>query len=144
MDTRQLSNRYTLNLLKRHGCSVFWFNDKRTTSAMLRDKRTFIKKNGELYNEQIFKDLWGDECLFKEKTLPFGNTHGSSYIEGSNTYKWEYRYPEHWRNRGKAIAMIQQRYLRMKYGVLNSVVNDKVNNNSVWQFGSTLDINKIL
>lgn len=139
MDTRQFSQRHTLNLLGRDGCSTFWFNDARTTSAMFRDSRTDIQMNGEIENKQIFWDLWGKECLFKQKTHPY---------KGPNIkYNWETWYPEHWRNRAKAVTMIQRRYLRRKYGNGISVVGNYKNtekNVNTWVFGDKIDIDQIL
>tara|TARA_Y100001937_G_scaffold98314_1_gene134102 strand:- start:393 stop:1424 length:1032 start_codon:yes stop_codon:yes gene_type:complete len=145
IDTRQLSNRYALNNMKRKGCSVFWFNDARSASSMLRDKRTIFKDNGEIENDDIFSDLWKNECLFNKKTNPF---------EGDNSlYKWENWHSDFLRDgiykygRAKSNSMMQKRYLRMKYGEVYSVVDDTIerqNASSRWIFGGSIDLNKIL
>jgi hypothetical protein len=133
-----ISTSTTLNMLGRSGCSIFWFNDKRTLSAMLQDKRTIIGKNGEIFNAQLMKDIWGKECLFKEKTNPF--------FGGNNTHRWEHRYNNenntYHGNRAKALVTIQRRYLRMKYGPVQNVFDDIIDyeNNNKWQFGGTMNI----
>jgi hypothetical protein len=138
IDTRQIIGRNTLNLLKRKGCSVFWFNDSRTTSSMLRDKRTIFKQNGEIDNDKIFKDLWKNECVFKQKTNPF--------VGGTNKYKWENWFNGHWRSRSRALVFIQRRYLRKKYGIIKNVCDDIIKGeaDNSWIFGASIDLNKIL
>lgn len=138
IDTRQLIARNTFDLLKRKGCSVFWFNDSRTTSSMLRDKRTIFKQNGEIDNNKIFENLWKNECVFKQKTNPF--------VGGTNKYKWEYWFEGHWRSRSRALVFIQRRYLRKKYGMIKNVCDNiiKRDADNSWIFGGSIDLNKIL
>jgi hypothetical protein len=140
IDCRQVICRYSLEHLNRNGCGVFWFNNARTTSSMLRDSRTIIEdpnRPGEIDCKLLIKELWSDHT-FKHKTDPF--------VGGKAVYKWEKRWPDHWRNRAKSAVMIQRRYLRMLHGEVKSVcgrvIHDK--NDNAWTFGDMLNIDEIL
>lgn len=140
IDCRQLICRYSLEYSNQRGCSVFWFNNARTTSSMLRDPRTIIEdpsKPGEIDCKPLIKELWSDHT-FKHKTDPF--------VGGEAVYKWEKRWPDHWRSRAKSAVMIQRRYLRMLYGEVRSVCGNVINskNDNAWTFGDMLNIDKIL
>ena len=134
-DVRELKGRYACNLLKRHSCLTFWFNDSRTASSVLRDKRTIIFKEGGIYTKDMFLEDW-KECTFRKSTHPF--------VGPNSLYKWEEWNQDHWRPKAASVANMQRRYLRMKYGVVPSVCDTKKRDTNLWHFGSAVNIDKLL
>tara|TARA_Y100000385_G_C13083124_1_gene634964 strand:+ start:407 stop:1438 length:1032 start_codon:yes stop_codon:yes gene_type:complete len=141
IDTRQFSNRFTLNHLERSGCGVFWNNDAGCASSIFRDSRLEVydrgDKAGDMDDKQIFFDLW-DDCTFKAKTDPF--------VGGDYTYRWEDWYVGNPKSREKAAVMMQRRYLQRKYGRVYSVCGDILANkyDNTWTFGDMINIDSIL
>ena len=135
VDLREVQGRYSCNISKRHGCLTFWFNDYRTTSSILRDKRTMFFKEGGIYTKDIFFDDW-PECTFRKSTKPF--------IGPNSLYKWEEWNLDHFKPKAATVANMQRRYLRMKYGVQPSVVDSSLAFTNLWHFGATINIDKLL
>lgn len=135
VDLREVQGRYACNISKRHGCLTFWFNDYRTTSSILRDKRTMFFKEGGIYTKDIFFDDW-PECTFRKSTKPF--------VGPNSLYKWEEWNLHHFKPKAATVANMQRRYLRMKYGVQPSVVNSSLAFTNLWHFGATINIDKLL
>jgi hypothetical protein len=135
VDLREVQGRYACNISKRHGCLTFWFNDYRTTSSILRDKRTMFFKEGGIYTKDIFFDDW-PECTFRKSTKPF--------VGPNSLYKWEEWNLHHFKPKAATVANMQRRYLRIKYGVQPSVVDSSLAFTNLWHFGATINIDKLL
>ncbi len=136
MGVRELKGRYACNLLKRHSCLTFWFNDSRTISSVLKDKRTVFMKEGGMITKQLFRKYWGNECKFKEGTAPF--------MGPNKLYKWEDWNLNHKRPRPATVTNMQRRYLTMKYGAQPSVCDTEKLYNNLWFFGATINIDKLI
>lgn len=135
VDLREVQGRYACHISKRHSCLTFWFNDYRTTSSILRDKRTMFFKEGGIYTKDIFYNDW-PECTFRKATKPF--------IGPNSLYKWEKWNLDHFKPKAATAANMQRRYLRRKYGVQPSVVDSSIKFTNLWHFGATINIDKLL
>ena len=135
VDLREVQGRYACHISKRHSCLTFWFNDYRTASSILRDKRTMFFKEGGIYTKDIFYNDW-PECTFRKATKPF--------IGPNSLYKWEKWNLDHFKPKAATVANMQRRYLRMKYGVHPSVVDSSFKFTNLWHFGATINIDKLL
>ena len=135
IDLREVQGRYACHISKRHSCLTFWFNDYRTAKSILQDKRTIFFKEGGIYTKDIFLDDW-PECTFRKSTHPF--------IGPNSLYKWEEWNLHHFKPKAATVANMQRRYLRRKYGVHPSIVNNEKAFTGLWHFGASMNVDKLL